>query len=134
MPQIVGIINPNQAIAAEDLDPAYYLVGSNQIRSNLSDQGPIVHIQRVTTGDWPRLSTFNGRTYPATQNWIPSILAARMVTNSTAYTGFGLNWRINGTGLWELYGDVFGTQESWTLDIMFEQYAATQITRFGTFS
>lgn len=134
MPQIVGIINPAAPIAAEDFDPAYYLVGGNQIRGSLSDQGPVVHIHRITTGDWPKISNFNGQTYSAGQNWVPSILAARMFTNSTAYLGYGLTWRINGAGLWELYGDVFGTQESWTLDIMFEQQLATQITKFGVFS
>jgi hypothetical protein len=134
MPQIVGIINQNQAIAAEDFDPAFYLVGGNQIRPNLRDQGPLAHIHRIAVGDWPSISSFNGQTYPVTQNWLPSVLASRMAVNSTAYRGYGFNWRVNGAGLWELYGDVNGVQETWTIDIMFEQYQSTQVTRFGNFT
>lgn len=98
-----------------------------------------VQFHRVTALDFPRVSTFNGKTYKASDGWVPHINGCRFsivsgVMIATAGAGFGLNWAINATGFWELYGDVVGGSEAWVVDIQFTCHNITNVTRFGTFN
>lgn len=105
----------------------------------MSYQGEtMVHIHRVTSGDYPAISTFNGVQYKASDGWVPRIMGRYMsITSGTMSTSgngmVGLNFRVNAAGFWELYGDVLGAIESWRIDLSFTHYSpsVTTITTYG---
>lgn len=87
-----------------------------------------VDIHRVSLGDNPTVSTFNGKQYKKSDGWIPGVLSHSYSFNSgtivlTAGGRNGLNWRINATGFWELYGDIANAIETWKVDLVFTAYA-----------
>lgn len=94
----------------------------------------ILEHHRITTGDAPVISTFNGRTYSAGAGWIPYISGDR-VNAPNMGTAHGANFRINSAGNWELYADVVGqTAETWRFDLVFQLIYGVQVTRYGTFN
>lgn len=130
---MTGIVNANQAVAGEDLDGDFFVVSpTNQIQPK--QPGGIIHMHRVTAGDNPVVSTFNGQRYRLSDGWIPSLAANNFVPTNSTYTNVGLNWRVNATGFWELYGGVLGVAETWTWDIVFRKLLPSQITTFGSFT
>jgi hypothetical protein len=94
----------------------------------------VVHHHRVSLGDNPTVSTFNGQTYKWSE-WTPAVTGQFMTVVSGTMAGtMGLNWRPNAAGNAELYGDGFGGAETWKLDLTFTKIPSSSITRFGNFS
>jgi hypothetical protein len=111
----------------ELLDPAKGLV-LNDPTNQLA-----IHHHRVTLGDAPTVSTFNGQQYKWAE-WVPAIAGNYLNIVSGTYANHGLNWRPNAAGNIELYGDAVGGNENWVLDLAFTKVPTASLTRFGTFN
>jgi hypothetical protein len=100
--------------------------------SYLDDANP-THIHRLTGGDFPKFTDFNGQTYAAS-DWIPILAGYNMSVlpgSLGTINGLAYQWDVVNNN-WRLVLDAVGGVESWSfITVIFIKVGSSNISRFG---